>query len=111
MLNYEEVVKAIQATEGSPEYCSMVARCMRELSEDVLMAIDNKLLPQGNGKCVRWRHPSGMVVEIFVPDTDPDSTNFGAVIYAGDTVLKGGFALFNEAYAEALELIIEGILQ
>ena len=111
MLNYQEVLKAIQATDGTPEYCQTVARCMRELSEDVLRAIDSHTLPSGDGKRVMWRHPSGMNVEIFCPDTDPGSTNFGAIIYAGDNVLRGGFCLYDENYAECLELIIEGILQ
>lgn len=111
MLNYEETLKAIEATDGTPECCAIIARCMRELSEDVLRAIDSHTLPNGDGERLVWRHPSGMVVEIFVPDVDPESTNFGAIIYAGDNVLRGGFYLLDEAYAEALEMIIEGVTE
>lgn len=111
MLNYQEVLKAIEATDGTPEYCQTVARCMRKLSEDVLVAIDSKILPAGDGRVIAWRHPSGMRVDIFCPDTDPNSTNFGAIIYAGDNVLKGGFCLFSEEYAERLEMIIEGVAE
>lgn len=83
------------------------AHVMRILSEDVLEALRDGTLPDGDGEELTWHHPCGVTVSIREMDNDPDSTSYYADVHAPGNFLSGGFTLFDEGAADALDERIE----
>lgn len=101
-------INAALALEGKPEFVKAVARLMRLLSEDVIEAAKARTLPKGDGTRVRWKHSTGILVYVAVPNTDGDSTDYAAVIIAKDSCFEGGFTVVDEDLANLIDACIEG---
>lgn len=99
-LTKEMIINATTADE--------VAHVMRVLSEDVLEALRNNTMPNGNGYGVDWHHPCGAVALISEADSDVESTAYDVTISVEDICINGGFALFDEGAADMLDELIEG---
>lgn len=87
---------------------SGVAYIMRVLSEDVLEALRDGTLPEGDGEELEWRHPNGFDVTLFEASDAPDSTDYNASVSTGTVALAGGLALYDEGAADLLDALIEG---
>lgn len=87
---------------------SDVAHIMRLLSEDILEALRDSALPEGDGEELAWTHPNGFDVLISEATADADATDYDATVSTGTVALSGGFALFDEGAADLLDSYIEG---